>query len=64
MAISRLYLIEVKDAETGVSEFVTTVDWTANQKLFAVTMFGQLSVSDASCSEVPAESEHNRPRYH
>jgi hypothetical protein len=24
MAISRLYLIEVKDAETGVSEFVTT----------------------------------------
>jgi hypothetical protein len=64
MAISRLYLIEVKDAETGVSEFVTTVDWTANQKLFAVTMFSQLSVSDASCSEVPAESEHNRPQYH
>jgi hypothetical protein len=33
MANSRLYVIEIKDAETGVSEFVTTVDWTANQKL-------------------------------
>jgi hypothetical protein len=42
MAISRLYLIEVKDAETGVSEFVTTVDWTANQKL----QEGEVQVSD------------------
>jgi len=25
MANSRLYVIELKDAETGVSEFVTTV---------------------------------------
>jgi len=39
MANSRLYVIELKDAETGISEFVTTVDWTANQKLVAVTMF-------------------------
>jgi hypothetical protein len=64
MAISRLYLIEIKDAETGVSEFVTTVDWTANQKLFAVTMFSQLSVSDANRSEAHAEPERNRAQYH
>jgi hypothetical protein len=45
MVNSRLYLIEIKDAktgETGASEFVTTVAWTANQKLFAATMFRQL----------------------
>ena len=64
MVNSRLYLIEIKDAETGASEFVTTVDWTANQKLFAVTMFSQLSVSDASRSEAPAELERNTARYH
>ena len=63
MANSRLYLIEIKDAETGASEFVT-VDRTANQKLFAVTMFSQLSVSDASRSEAPAELERNTARYH
>jgi hypothetical protein len=64
MANSRLYVIELKDAETGVSEFVTTVDWTANQKLVAVTMFSHLSVSDANRSEAHTESERNRAQYH
>jgi hypothetical protein len=64
MTNSRLYVIEIKDAETGVSEFVTTVDWTANQKLFAVTMFSQLSESDANCYDADAESERNRPPFH
>ena len=64
MANSRLYVIEIKDAETGISEFVTTVDWTANQKLFAVTMFSQLSASDANRSEAHTELECNRPLLH
>jgi hypothetical protein len=64
MTNSRLYVIELKDAKTGVSEFVTTVDWTANQKLFAVTMFSQLSASDANCHEARAEFERNRPLLH
>ena len=64
MANSRLYVIEIKDAETGISEFVTTVDWTANQKLFAVTMFSQLSASDANRSEAHTELERNRPLLH
>jgi hypothetical protein len=63
MANSRLYVIEIKDAETGVSEFVTTVDWTANQKLVAVTMFSQLSVSDPNRSEADAE-RNGAARYH
>jgi hypothetical protein len=63
MANSRLYVIEIKDAETGVSEFVTTVDWTANQKLVAVTMFSQLSVSDPNRSEADAEC-NGAARYH
>jgi hypothetical protein len=64
MVNSRLYLIEIKDAktgETGASEFVTTVAWTANQKLFAATMFRQLSVSDASCSRCPLSPSVTRP---
>jgi len=64
MANSRLYVIELKDAETGISEFVTTVDWTANQKLVAVTMFSHLSVSDANRYEADAEFERNRPLLH
>jgi hypothetical protein len=64
MANSRLYVIELKDAETGVSEFVTTVDWTANQKLVAVTMFSQLSARDANRDDVHAEFERNRPPLH
>ena len=64
MANSRLYVIEIKDAETGISEFVTTVDWTANQKLFAVAMFSQLSASDANRSEAHTELERNRPLLH
>jgi hypothetical protein len=64
MANSRLYVIEIKDAETGVSEFVTTVDWTANQKLVAVAMFSQLSARDANCYDAHAEFERNRPPFH
>ena len=64
MTNSRLYVIELTDAETGNSEFVTTVDWTANQKLFAVTMFSQLSASDANRSEAHTELERNRPLLH
>ena len=64
MANSRLYVIEIKDAETGVSEFVTTVDWTANEKLFAVTMFSHLSASDANRYDAHAEFERNRPPFH
>jgi hypothetical protein len=64
MTSSRFYVIELKDAETGVSEFVTTVDWTANQKLVAVTMFSQLSASDANRYEADAEFERNRPLLH
>jgi hypothetical protein len=63
MANSRLYVIEIKDAETGISEFVTTVDWTANQKLAAVTMFSQLSVSDPNRSEADA-ARNGVARYH
>src|ERR1700733_6131823 len=58
MTDSRLYVIEIKDAETGVSEFVTTVDWTANQKLVAVTLFSRLSERDANRYEAHAEVEH------
>ena len=64
MTNSRLYVIEIKDAETGISEFVTTVDWTANQKVFAVTMFSHLSVSDANRYDAHAEVERNRPPFH
>jgi hypothetical protein len=64
MTNSRFYVIELKDAETGVSEFVTTVDWTANQKLVAVTMFSQLSASDANRYDVHADVERNRPPFH
>ena len=61
---SRLYVIELKDAETGASEFVTTVDWTANQKLAAVTMFSHLSARDANHYDAHAEVERNRPPFH
>jgi len=64
MANSRLYVIEIKDAETGVSEFVTTVDWTANQKLVAVAMFSQLSARDANRYDAHAEFERNGPPFH
>ena len=64
MTNRRLYVIEIKDAETGVSEFVTTVDWTANEMLFAVTMFSQLSASDANRNDADAEFERNRPLFH
>jgi hypothetical protein len=64
MTNSRLYVIELKDAETGVSEFATTVDWTVNQKLVAVTLFSRLSARDANRYEADAEVERNRPPFH
>jgi len=65
MKSSRLYSIEVKDAETGATVVLTVVDWTANQKLFAVAVIGQLTgTGHANGSELATESERGIAQYH
>jgi hypothetical protein len=64
---TRLYSIEVKDAETADTVIFTAVDWTEDEKRLAPALIGRLNrLYAARRSKAPAdiESTCGRARYH
>ena len=65
---TRLYSIEVKDAETGDTLIFTAVDWTAEEKRLAVALIGRLTALHGARlrpeRDDDSEPKPDKGRYH